>query len=136
MKLRERLDEVKQMAPGWEHYRAMSDVFPALLEVVEQQKNALHSISLASPIAQPDKTDWRDWLPEARVRAAQCWCEPETSGIEMDVRLAEAVAKAIAGWMQEAAQYAKNADYWRTLCSASAPAAPQSPKGADQRGKE
>ncbi len=81
---------------------------------------------VASPIAQPDKTDWRDWLPEARVRAAQCWCEPETSGIEMDVRLAEAVAKAIAGWMQEAAQYAKNADYWRTLCSASAPAAPQS----------
>lgn len=48
MSLRERLDEVKQMAPGWEHYRAMCDVFPALLEVVEQQKNALHNISLAS----------------------------------------------------------------------------------------
>jgi hypothetical protein len=108
-------------------------MFTAILDTLRSVKQAE---PVASPIAQPDKTDWRDWLPEARVRAAQCWCEPETSGIEMDVRLAEAVAKAIAGWMQEAAQYAKNADYWRTLCSASAPAAPQSPKGADQRGKE
>lgn len=41
MNLRERLDEVKQMAPGWEHYRAMCDVFPALLEVVDQQHRAL-----------------------------------------------------------------------------------------------
>jgi len=115
---------------GYMNLAAMVDATLATLRSVKQAE------PVASPIAQPDKTDWRDWLPEARVRAAQCWCEPETSGIEMDVRLAEAVAKAIAGWMQEAAQYAKNADYWRTLCSASAPAAPQSPKGADQRGKE
>lgn len=101
-------------------YQTLTDILATLRSVKQAEP-------VASPIAQPDKTDWRDWLPEARVRAAQCWCEPETSGIEMDVRLAEAVAKAIAGWMQEAAQYAKNADYWRTLCSASAPAAPQSP---------
>ena len=28
----------------------------------------------------------------ARERAAQAWCQPETSGIEMDARLAEAFA--------------------------------------------
>lgn len=38
------MDEVKQMAPGWEHYLAMSDVFPALLEVVEQQHRALKGL--------------------------------------------------------------------------------------------
>lgn len=32
----------------------------------------------------------------ARQIAAQAWCDPETSGIEMDVRLAEAFAKRIA----------------------------------------
>jgi hypothetical protein len=29
--------------------------------------------------------------------AAQCWCDPETEDIEMDPRLAEAVAKRIGG---------------------------------------
>jgi len=32
-------------------------------------------------------------LQEARAIAAQCWCDPETSHIEMDVNLAEAFAK-------------------------------------------
>jgi hypothetical protein len=32
-------------------------------------------------------------MDEARQIAAQAWCDPETSGIEMDVRLAEAFAK-------------------------------------------
>lgn len=44
MKLLERLYEVKQMAPGWEHYRAMCDVFPALIQVVEQQRTALERL--------------------------------------------------------------------------------------------
>ena len=35
-------------------------------------------------------------IPEwALHRAAQCWCEPETSGIEMDSRLATAFARAL-----------------------------------------
>ncbi|OBR54140.1 hypothetical protein A6456_37735 [Paraburkholderia tropica] len=34
-------------------------------------------------------------LKLAREIAAQCWCQPETSGIEMDARLAEAFARAL-----------------------------------------
>ena len=34
-----------------------------------------------------------DWMPEARVSAAQCWCDPETSHTVMDPALAEAVAR-------------------------------------------
>ena len=34
-----------------------------------------------------------DLLAHARELAAQCWCDDETSDIEMDVRLAEAFAK-------------------------------------------
>jgi hypothetical protein len=32
---------------------------------------------------------------ESREIAARCWCTPETSGIEMDARLAEALADAL-----------------------------------------
>lgn len=56
-----------------------------------------------------------EWMPEARVLAAQAWCDPETSGREMDVVLAEAVARRIAAWMVTAAEFARNADYYRGL---------------------
>lgn len=56
-----------------------------------------------------------DWMEEARVLAAQCWCDEETSGIETDVRLAEAVARRIAAWMGYAAQAQRNADFYRGL---------------------
>jgi len=56
-----------------------------------------------------------DWMDEARQCAAQCWCDPETENIEMDVFLAEAVAKRIAVWMQTAAQNQRNTDYYRGL---------------------
>lgn len=56
-----------------------------------------------------------DWMPEARVLAAQCWCDEETSGIDMDPVLAEAVAKRIAAWMRTAAQNQLNTDYYRGL---------------------
>jgi len=49
------LDEVKQMAPGWEHYRAMCDVFPALLDVVEQQHRALNAMLTHMGM---DEDDW------------------------------------------------------------------------------
>ena len=56
-----------------------------------------------------------DWMPEARLMAAQCWCEDETSSIEMDVRLVEAVARRIAAWMDIAAQAQRNVDFYRGL---------------------
>lgn len=34
-----------------------------------------------------------DEFEKAREIAAQCWCDPETSMIEMDTRIAEAFAK-------------------------------------------
>lgn len=56
-----------------------------------------------------------DWMPEARQIAAQCWCDDETRRTEMDVVLAEAVARRIAAWMDTAAQYARNEEYYRGL---------------------
>ena len=56
-----------------------------------------------------------DWMDEARQIAAQCWCDPETEGKEMDAVLAEAVAKRIAMWMDTAAQNQRNTDYYRGL---------------------
>jgi len=53
------------------------------------------------------------WMPEARQIAAQCWCDKDTELIEMDVVLAEAVAKRIAAWMETAAFHARNEAYWR-----------------------
>jgi hypothetical protein len=61
------------------------------------------------------RTSTETWMPEARKMAAQCWCDDETSGIEMDPRLAESVARRIAGWMDEAARACRNADYYRGL---------------------
>ncbi len=56
-----------------------------------------------------------DWMDEARMLAAQCWCDTETENKEMDATLAEAVAKRIAVWMQTAAQNQLNTDYYRGL---------------------
>lgn len=55
------------------------------------------------------------WMPEARQMAAQCWCDEETSNRVMDPVLAEAVARRIAGWMDIAAQHARNQDYYVEL---------------------
>ena len=55
------------------------------------------------------------YMQQARMLAAQCWCDEETSGKEMDATLAEAVARRIALWMDKAAQMARNADYYRDL---------------------
>jgi hypothetical protein len=54
-----------------------------------------------------------DWIEEARLIAAQCWCDDETKDIEMDAPLAEAFAKRIAAWMSTAAQNQQNADFWQ-----------------------
>ena len=50
---------------------------------------------------------------------AQGWCEPETSGQEMDVVLAMAIAKPVGcvlrNWYDTAAQHARNEEYYRGL---------------------
>ena len=55
------------------------------------------------------------FMDEARQIAAQCWCDEETSGTEMDATLAEAVARRIAAWMDTAAMFSRNADFYRGL---------------------
>jgi hypothetical protein len=73
----------------------------------------------AAPVVPPTEAaqDY-DWMPEARVSAAQCWCDPETSHTVMDPALAEAVARRIAAWMQTGAFHARNEAYWRDRCKA------------------
>ena len=56
-----------------------------------------------------------NWSKEALEAAAQCWCDPETSGKTMDVVLSKAIAKRIEQWMDTAAQYARDSDYYREL---------------------
>jgi len=59
--------------------------------------------------------EMESWIEEARQIAAQCWCDPETENITMDVPLCEAMAKRIAAWMDTAAQNQRNTDYYRGL---------------------
>lgn len=56
-----------------------------------------------------------DWMDEARVMAAHCWCDKRTESRVMDAGLAEVIAEKIAGWMQTAAQNQRNTDYYRGL---------------------
>ncbi len=55
------------------------------------------------------------YIEEARQIAAQCWCDDETKHIEMDIVLAEAVAKRIAAWMDSAAQFSRNEEFYRGI---------------------
>ena len=54
-------------------------------------------------------------MDDAREMAAQCWCDSETEGKDMDVTLGEVVARQIAFWMDIAAQNQRNTDYYRGL---------------------
>lgn len=55
----------------------------------------------------------------AKHAVAQGWCEPEASSKEMDVVLAEAIAKPVArlaqAWHDTALQHCRNEDYYRGL---------------------
>ena len=55
------------------------------------------------------------WMEEAMEQAARCWCDTKTADIEMDDRLANAVARRIAVWMETAAQSEQNTAYYRGL---------------------
>ena len=60
-------------------------------------------------------TEEYDWMEEARVVAAQCWCDERVKNREMDADLAEVIAEKIAAWMEAAAQNQRNTDYYRGL---------------------
>ena len=63
----------------------------------------------------PETPKEHEYMEEGRQFAAQCWCDEETRGITMDVRLAEACAKRIAAWMHTAAQGYRGAEFYRDL---------------------
>lgn len=56
-----------------------------------------------------------DWMDEAREVAAQLWCDKRVENRVMDTEFAEVIAEKIAGWMEIAAQYSRNADFYRGL---------------------
>lgn len=56
-----------------------------------------------------------DYLDEARMLAAQCWCDDDTSNRVMDVVLAEAVARRTADVMSTAAQHLQLARSYRDV---------------------
>ncbi len=47
--------------------------------------------------------------------AAQAWCQPETSGKEIDPALAMSFATVLDNWMDTASQEARNAAFYRDL---------------------
>jgi hypothetical protein len=87
------------------------------------RKNAIDKVwplmgyALKERLAVRERKDatMEQYMEQARKLAAQCWCDEETSGKEMDAALAEAVARRIAVWMDTAAQMARNADFYRRL---------------------
>jgi len=56
-----------------------------------------------------------DWMDKARIAAAQCWYYEETKHKEVDIVLAEIIARRIAYWMMTAVENQRNADYYRDL---------------------
>lgn len=96
-----------------------------------------------APVAAPPETEkpappketqsgegWLAWWDEAMVSASQIWCDEETKDIQMDARLAKAAAKRIAMWMESAAMFCRNADFWREKANGSAPASEAAPPPA------
>jgi hypothetical protein len=65
-----------------------------------------------NPVAEQQVTDWKALAGEI---AAQCWCDIETKHIELDSALAHAFAKRLEQWMDTAAQFSRNADFYRGL---------------------
>jgi hypothetical protein len=51
----------------------------------------------------------------ARLIAAQAWCDEETKHLEMEPNLCEAFAMRLAGWLETAAQFDRNANFYRYL---------------------
>lgn len=51
----------------------------------------------------------------ATTIAAQVWCRPECSSIEMDVRLAEAFADILERWLDDLAREQRNTEFYRGI---------------------
>lgn len=58
-----------------------------------------------------------DWVSDATQMAALCWCEEATKDRVIDPELCQAFGKLLGGWMNAAAQYARNEEYWRGIVS-------------------
>lgn len=56
-----------------------------------------------------------DYIDEARMMAAQCWCDKANSGKTMDHELAESFARLLANWMADAARHSRNEEWYRGL---------------------
>ncbi len=69
----------------------------------------------ASETSAKAKLTPEQFMEEARMAAAQCWCDESTKGKEMDATLAEAVAGRIAVWMCESARQMENVAYYQGL---------------------
>jgi len=54
-------------------------------------------------------------MEDSRMFAAQCWCDEETKHKEMDVVLAEAVARRIAVWIQSSSCAMNGMELYRDL---------------------
>jgi hypothetical protein len=52
------------------------------------------------------------WTEEAKAIAAQVWCQPTTESIQFDPRLATEFAKTLAIWMETAAGYARDREFY------------------------
>lgn len=61
------------------------------------------------------KTNSEFYMEEARMIAGAVWCDEETKDKVMDPELAEAFAKRLATWMETAAMFSKNADFYRGM---------------------
>jgi hypothetical protein len=95
-------------------YKAMLSASPAAQESSDVQVQETNNSSSPDASEQPAPSgDQSSFLDEARMIAAQCWCDKETSSITMDTRLAEAFARRLATWMDTGAQHARNETYWR-----------------------
>ena len=114
----EALEEAAEMVADWggyasEYFQQKHDLAGDVAKL-QAKADALRAQAEqpAAPVASAPPADY-DWTPEARQLAAQCWCDPETSKTQMDVVLAEAVARRIAAWMWTGAFHARNEEYWR-----------------------
>ena len=78
---------------------------------------ANHILSMPDGIADASQehgmNEWvNEWMDEARMIAAKCWCDKETQDRVMDPALAEAFARRLATRMSNAAQNMRNSELY------------------------
>lgn len=90
--------------------------FHTIPERIEENswREVTEAEALARVVVHPDDIPLES-SSEARQLAAHCWCDKETENTEMDVVLAEAVARRIDLWMGIAKHHCRNEDFYRGL---------------------